>query len=153
MDFLRTPWMVALGAFLTSCLLLYECSKFDGYEFPVWTTKSCPRNKTEWDDRSSLFNCNEESSYVCLPNENFTELLEFCYQHQVLPIEKGICLYLRKDDSKLYWYNCSHFQQGCPTENYRGSTIYERKFVLNYKASESGSDLIFQNCLTALTSN
>ena len=56
---------------------------------------------------------------------------------------EGICLYLRKDDSKLYWYNCTHFQQGCPTKHYRGSTIYERKFVLNYKASKSGSDLIF----------
>ena len=51
----------------------------------------------------------------------------------------GICLYLRKDDSKLYWYNCSHFQQGCPQENYKASTIYERKFELNYKASGSGS--------------
>ena len=56
---------------------------------------------------------------------------------------KGICLYLRKVDSKVNWYNCSRFQQGCPTEHYRGSTIYERKSVLNYKASGSGNNLIF----------
>nr|XP_022306720.1 uncharacterized protein LOC111113056 isoform X2 [Crassostrea virginica] len=125
MDFLRTSWIAALGAFLSSFLLLYECSKLDGYNFTVWTTTSCPKNKKEWDDRSSLFNCNHESSLACLPNENYTELLEFCYPLQIILIQKGICLYLRKDDSKLYWYNCSHFQQGCPQENYKASTIYE----------------------------
>nr|XP_022309529.1 uncharacterized protein LOC111115175 isoform X3 [Crassostrea virginica] len=125
MDFQRTSWLVALGAFLSSCLLLYECSKLDGYKFPVWTTNSCPRNETEWDDRSSFFKCNYESSYACLPNENFTELLEFCYPFQVISIQKGFCLYLPKVKSKVDAYNCSHFQQGCPTEHYRGSTVYK----------------------------
>ena len=70
-------------------------SKLDGYKFPVWTTNSCPRNETEWNDRSSFFKCNYESSYACLPNENFTELLEFCYPAQVISIQKGkyTCIY------------------------------------------------------------
>ena len=77
----------------------------DGYKFPVWSTKSCPRNETEWDDRSSFFNCNDESSYACLPNENFTELLEFCYPLQIISIEKGkyIYIYIEKEkNNKLY---------------------------------------------------
>lgn len=60
-----------------------------GYKFPVYTTKSCPRNETEWDARSSEFNCQGESSYACFPNENITELLEFCYPLEVISITKG----------------------------------------------------------------
>ena len=74
---------------LTQVTICQLQRKLDGYKFPVWTTKSCPRNKTEWDHHSSSFNCNDESSYACLPNENFTELLEFCFPFQVISIEKG----------------------------------------------------------------
>lgn len=50
----------------------------NNYKFPVYTTKLCPQNQNEWKERSSFFNCSG-SSYMCFPNENFTELLEFCY--------------------------------------------------------------------------
>ena len=63
--------------------------KLDGYKFPVFTTEFCPRNKTEWEARSSSFMCNKDSSYACLPNENITELLEFCYPLQVISIQRG----------------------------------------------------------------
>ena len=33
----------------------------------------------EFQVRSSKFNCSEENPYMCFPNENLTELLEFCY--------------------------------------------------------------------------
>nr|XP_022306227.1 multiple epidermal growth factor-like domains protein 10 [Crassostrea virginica]XP_022306228.1 multiple epidermal growth factor-like domains protein 10 [Crassostrea virginica] len=124
MGFHGTSWMVALGAFLSSCLLLYECRELYGYKFPVWSTKSCPKNEKDWDDRSSLLNCNYESYYTCCSNENFTELLEFCYPFQVISIAKGFCLFLTIRDSALNAFDCTGFQQGCPTEDYRGSTIY-----------------------------
>lgn len=60
-----------------------------GYKFPVYTTALCPRNKAEWKERSSGFNCTKESSYACLPNEDITVLLEFCYPLQNIAIEKG----------------------------------------------------------------
>ena len=60
-----------------------------GYKFPVYTTESCPRNETEWDERSAVFFCRGESSYACLPNENLTELLEFCYPLEVISIHQG----------------------------------------------------------------
>ena len=82
--------------------------KLDGYKFPVYTTEFCPRNKTEWEARSSEFNCNEDSSYACLPNENITELLQFCYPLQIISIEKGkvqhtlICLFVYPNISFLF---------------------------------------------------
>ena len=64
--------------------------KVKGYKFAVFTTEACPRNKTEWEKRESLFNCSKDSSsYACLPNENITELLEFCYPLQVLASHEG----------------------------------------------------------------
>ena len=60
-----------------------------GYKFPVYTTETCPRNETEWEARSAVFFCRGESSYACLPNENITELLEFCYPLEVISIHQG----------------------------------------------------------------
>ena len=71
-------------------MFFYELQReLKGYKFPVFTTKSCPRNETEWDARSSVFNCQSGSSYACLPNENITELLEFCYPLEVILIHEG----------------------------------------------------------------
>lgn len=64
--------------------------KIDGYKFPVYSTAFCPRNETEWNERSSDLNCTERNGYTCLPNENFTELLEFCYTEPLIWIQKGI---------------------------------------------------------------
>ena len=61
----------------------------DGYKFPVYPTGFCPRNQKEWKKRSSTFNCSNESSYACLPNENFTLLLEFCYPLEIIAIQAG----------------------------------------------------------------
>ena len=62
----------------------------DGYRFPVYTTEFCPRNEIEWKNRSSAFNCSKySSSYTCLPNEDITGLLEFCYPLQNIAIEEG----------------------------------------------------------------
>lgn len=60
-----------------------------GYEFPVYTTKLCPRNKTQWNKRSVALNCTESNGYVCIPNEHFTDLVEFCYFASKMLIVKG----------------------------------------------------------------
>lgn len=49
----------------------------DGYAFPVFTTESCPRNLTEWGERSSAFNCTQEYTYMCVPDENITQLWSY----------------------------------------------------------------------------
>lgn len=63
--------------------------KLDGYKFPVYSTQFCPRNESEWNKRSSTLNCNNTNGYTCLPNQQFTELLEFCYTQPRILIEKG----------------------------------------------------------------
>ncbi|XP_065925460.1 uncharacterized protein [Magallana gigas] len=108
---------VLLGAFLSFCLLLYECKELDGYKFPVYSTEFCPRNQTEWNERSSAINCTNDYGYLCFPNEKFTQLLEFCYRTRFKWIQEGYCLYLRTDDSTIYSYSCSSFQSGSECHN------------------------------------
>lgn len=73
------------------CISILSVSKrpLEGYQFPVYTTNFCPTNKREWDERSSALNCSKDNGYMCIPNENFTELLEFCYVSPQILIEKG----------------------------------------------------------------
>lgn len=69
-------------------MLLFQ-RKLDGYNFPVYSTKHCPRNQTEWNQRSSAIHCSKDNGYVCLPNENITGLLEFCHTYKFILIEEG----------------------------------------------------------------
>uniref|UniRef100_A0A8W8J8K4 C1q domain-containing protein n=1 Tax=Magallana gigas TaxID=29159 RepID=A0A8W8J8K4_MAGGI len=57
----------------------FSTKRLDGYKFPVYSTSSCPGNESEWNKRSAALKCNRTNGYTCLPNEKFTEILEFCY--------------------------------------------------------------------------
>lgn len=59
------------------------------YAFPVYTTEFCPRNESEWKARSSVFNCPGDYSYACFPNNEITELIEFCYNLPIIAIPNG----------------------------------------------------------------
>lgn len=59
------------------------------YKFKVFTTASCPKNHIEWKIRSNILNCTNRNGYMCLPNENITSLIEFCYSLYRVPIPKG----------------------------------------------------------------
>lgn len=61
----------------------------NGYQFPVYSTESCPRNKIEWLQRSSVLNCTERNAYMCMPNEKLTTLLEFCYKRHMIAVPEG----------------------------------------------------------------
>uniref|UniRef100_K1QNC3 Uncharacterized protein n=1 Tax=Magallana gigas TaxID=29159 RepID=K1QNC3_MAGGI len=63
--------------------------KLDGFKFPVYSTPFCPRDDSEWNNRSSVLRCNKTNGYTCLPNEELTELLEFCYTAPFIWIEEG----------------------------------------------------------------
>lgn len=63
--------------------------RLNGYQFPVYSTESCPRNEIEWLHRSSAINCTKWNGYMCMPNENLTMLLEFCYIHPIIMIPRG----------------------------------------------------------------
>lgn len=74
---------------LPSELFLNFQKGLDGYKFPVYLTSSCPKNETGWKERASAINCTAQHGYLCLPNENLTELLEFCYTEPRIWILKG----------------------------------------------------------------
>eukprot|EP00105_Crassostrea_gigas_P015441 XP_011432436.1 PREDICTED: uncharacterized protein LOC105331802 [Crassostrea gigas] len=99
--------------------------KLDGYKFPVYSTAFCPRNETEWAERSSALNCNKSNGYTCLPNENFDQLLEYCYIVPVERIQKGFCLYLVKRASRTQSYSCRNFAQGCHNHSFFSNEIYK----------------------------
>lgn len=70
--------------------LFYHFKRYlEGYKFPVYTTEFCPRNQSEWNERSSSINCNDSNGYMCMPNENITQLIEFCFPAPFTWIEEG----------------------------------------------------------------
>ncbi|XP_062566926.1 uncharacterized protein LOC134229235 [Saccostrea cucullata] len=110
---------------IESCNPVNFFGKLDGFSFPVYTTTSCPRNQSGWRNRSHDINCTESNGYMCIPNENITQLLEFCYRHPRIPIEKYICLILKKTTSLVEAYSCKQFRNGCPDKQYWSNEIFQ----------------------------
>lgn len=61
----------------------------EGYRFLVYLIEFCLRNQIEWNERLFGINCNRSNGYMCLFNENFIQLLEFCYEYFFILIEEG----------------------------------------------------------------
>lgn len=111
-------WKISVVFCMISTLkiCLYDCEN---------VTEFCPSNKTDWERRSNLFNCTKNKySYMCLPNEQLTALVEFCYIGHQSPIQPGVCLYLEKRGIGLGFHDCSNFSNGCPNSSYSTKTIY-----------------------------
>lgn len=117
--------LVILGYFFSSIILLITCKRLKGNKFPVYSTGFCPRNESEWNKRALALNCNETNGYTCLPNEKFTELLEFCYTDPFIWIQEGKCLYLQRKGLLINAYNCSHFKDGCHNTSYQSRKIFD----------------------------
>nr|XP_034321800.1 ankyrin repeat domain-containing protein 29 isoform X3 [Crassostrea gigas] len=120
----RMPTALFFVTVTYTVVLFCDCRPLDGYAYPVYTTEVCPKNLTEWKERSSALNCNQTNAYMCVPNENITELLEFCYSGPQIRIVKGLCMFLYKRHSTLDAYECNHFTEGCPSSNYRSQDVH-----------------------------
>lgn len=118
---------IALFALLSPLLKLNECVILEGYKFPVYTTESCPKSNAEWLERSSSLQCNETNGYMCIPNEEITILLEFCYHVSKIIIPEGACLILYEYSSSVYGYKCRRFSFGCPNLPYFSNEIYKQQ--------------------------
>lgn len=118
---------VAFFALLSALLKLNEGRLLEGYKFPVYTTESCPKSNAEWLERSSSLQCNATNGYMCIPNEEISVLLEFCYHVQKTLIPKGACLILYKHSSAVDGYKCGGFSFGCPSSPYFSNKIYEQQ--------------------------
>ena len=56
--------------------------------------KDCPRDEKEWQRTSDRLNCisdvrSRKNRYHCLPADNLTTLLEFCYNRTRIDVVKG----------------------------------------------------------------
>lgn len=54
------------------------------YRYPVYSVTSCPTNAANWETAARRRNCSFDevkpiNLYLCVPNQEKTEFLEFCY--------------------------------------------------------------------------
>eukprot|EP00105_Crassostrea_gigas_P016846 XP_011434393.1 PREDICTED: uncharacterized protein LOC105333226 isoform X2 [Crassostrea gigas] len=105
---------------------------FSDYEFEVFPVKVCPRNTEESINASLRLNCNTTHGYHCVPNKNFTSLIEFCYPRgEKIPFHKGNCLELA-DVGILNHVKCDKtFLCGCPDEFYFSNELYKYPLCTN----------------------
>nr|XP_022286793.1 uncharacterized protein LOC111099689 isoform X1 [Crassostrea virginica]XP_022286794.1 uncharacterized protein LOC111099689 isoform X1 [Crassostrea virginica] len=79
----------------------------------------CPKNQTEVDEAGKRLGCGQDkyghSQYMCLPNEEKTSLVEFCYNGVMGIVYKGCCL--EASARKVIRRECSSFAFGCPEEH------------------------------------
>ncbi|XP_062620857.1 uncharacterized protein LOC134282464 [Saccostrea cucullata] len=109
------------------------------YNFPVSSTETCPMNAKEWDDASVRRHCNDTHGYHCVPDKNFSSLIEFCYPlGRRIPFQKGNCLELAYTGI-LNHVKCGNFSYGCPEKDFFSNEIYLYPACLR----------LAENCFTA----
>ncbi|XP_022292000.2 uncharacterized protein LOC111103215 [Crassostrea virginica] len=89
----------------------------------------CPRDEKEWWIASKRLNCSDDAispvnRYHCLPAENLTTLLEFCYNRTRPQVVNGLCMVFIEKKNIVNHYNCSKFNEGCPNKSYYSNEIY-----------------------------
>lgn len=49
------------------------------YRFEVYSVDKCPTNKSEFEEAAIRMNCSQDDKrYLCAPNRNLSNLIEFC---------------------------------------------------------------------------
>lgn len=89
----------------------------------------CPKNTKEWQIASRRLNCtndisNTKNRYHCLPANDLSTLVEFCYDETRLGVVKGSCMLYVQRIKYLDGYNCSGFRDGCPDKMYFSDESY-----------------------------
>lgn len=89
----------------------------------------CPKNTKEWQIASKRLNCandisNPKNRYHCLPANDLSTLVEFCYNETRPGVGKGSCMLYVQKINYLNGYNCSGFRDGCPDRMYSSDESY-----------------------------
>lgn len=96
------------------------------YVFDVISVTKCPMCKEDWEIASRRLNCNSTHGYHCVPNKQFTSLIEFCYpKGPRFPFEKGNCLELAANGILNQVYCNETFEDGCPQNHYFSDEMYK----------------------------
>lgn len=90
----------------------------------------CPRTTKDWLRASKRLNCTNDFSnpvnrYHCLPADDLSTLVEFCYKETRPRVSKGSCMLYVQNISYLNGYNCSGFSEGCPNNMYFSDESYQ----------------------------
>lgn len=102
--------------------------------FPSWTsTEQRPWQEKylkDWLRASKRLNCTNDFSnpvnrYHCLPADDLSTLVEFCYKETRPRVSKGSCMLYVQNISYLNGYNCSGFSEGCPNNMYFSDESYQ----------------------------
>ncbi|XP_062600474.1 uncharacterized protein LOC134262100 [Saccostrea cucullata] len=94
-----------------------------------YVVNSCPLNKEETSEAATRLKCGEDengrSPYVCVPVQNLTALVEFCFTKTIVAFyEIGHCL-RAVGDGHLDQFSCKNFTEGCPAEHFRSTDLYK----------------------------
>lgn len=110
------------------------------YRYPVYSVTSCPTNATKWETAARRRNCSFDevkpiNHYMCVPNQEKTEFLEFCYD-QIRPmVQTGTCLELAGTGT-LNQVKCKTFRNGCPEQPYLSDSIYQHPACLDVNTED-----------------
>lgn len=74
---------------MTYMFIIYFCKK------DMAMVKECPKSLMETEKASKRLQCgvdkNGDNQYICVPNEEKTSLVEFCYDGTMGVNKKGVC--------------------------------------------------------------
>nr|XP_022291880.1 uncharacterized protein LOC111103131 isoform X2 [Crassostrea virginica] len=99
------------------------------YRYPVFPVTSCPANAVDWKQAAMQRNCSltgVRNTYMCLPNQEKTTLLEFCYDEVRPMVQEELA-----GSGTINQYGCTMFTAGCPKNPYLSDFIYNHSSCLN----------------------
>lgn len=72
----------------------YTRTTTTAYGYEINKVEKCPQNKIEWQESSRRLKCSDDARntlnrYHCLPVDDLSTLVEFCYNHARPLIVKG----------------------------------------------------------------
>ncbi|XP_052691889.1 uncharacterized protein LOC128169897, partial [Crassostrea angulata] len=89
----------------------------------------CPNTEAGIKTASKRLDCKNDtynnSQYMCLPNEEKSSLVEFCFPGRMGIELKGHCLQVSLGG--VTRHDCSRFSHGCPKDNFHKYNAYKYK--------------------------
>ncbi|XP_062600029.1 uncharacterized protein LOC134261624 [Saccostrea cucullata] len=90
---------------------------------------SCPLSEVKTREAASRLNCsvdeNGRSRYVCVPNQDLSALVEFCYTKTIVGLyQAGNCLKMI-GNGFLDKISCKNFLEGCPADHFRSTDLFQ----------------------------
>lgn len=103
------------GFFILFFVFFLFLFRMDGISTPIssylpmiaFIVQNCPSNNTEWMKASERLNCssiNNTLVYHCVPNENVSSLVEFCYNTKRIGVPKGNAILIVFTFYCYIWY-------------------------------------------------